>query len=134
MNVLRALFDQPGLHIYPFVEIPLNTQLFHVDVAPVNNESRWQRFIFDEVENILEFASAEKIDEFRIHIQTRRAPDADYELKRILEVSKGDAISGESVYVFSCADGSTVISGFNGLRRSDIASVCRIWREHEIEE
>jgi hypothetical protein len=33
MDVLRALFDQPGLHSYPFVEVPLNDHLFHIDVC-----------------------------------------------------------------------------------------------------
>jgi len=134
VDVLRTLFNQPGFHSYPFVEIPLNTHLFHLDVAPVNEESRWQRFIFDKVENIFEFASLENIHEFRIHVQTRREPSTDYLLKRVVEISKGSAVSGESVYLFLCADGSTEISGFSGIGRSDIVSASRLWMEPRIDE
>lgn len=134
IDVLRTLFDQPGLHSYPFVEIPLNTHLFHLDVAPVSNESRWQRFVFDKIENIFEFAAVEDIHEFRIHVQTRREPGADYQMKRVVEISRGNAVGGESVYVFSCADGSTEISGFSDLRQRDIASVSTLWREPRIAE
>jgi hypothetical protein len=134
MDVLRALFDQPGLHSYPFVEVPLNDHLFHIDVAPVGDQSRWQRFIFDRIENVFEFSAAEKIDEFRIFVQTRRERDADYQLKRVVEISKGHAISGESVHVFSCADGSVEISGFTGLLQRDISSMSRLWQEPRIDE
>jgi hypothetical protein len=55
-------------------------------------------------ENVFEFSAAEKIDEFRIFVQTRRERDADYQLKRVVEISKGHAISGESrARLFSCA-------------------------------
>lgn len=130
MEVLSALSGQPGLRSYPFVEVPLNTHLFHLDVAPVDDESRWQRFIFDTLENVIEFLSTEKIEEFRIYIQTRRHADADYQLKRIVEISEGYAISGESVYVFSCANGSIEIGGVNDLRQSDIVRMLSLWQEH----
>lgn len=134
IEVLRKLFDQPGLHSYAFVEIPLNTQLFHLDVAPVDNESRWQRFIFDKIENIFEFAAVENIHEFHIHVQTRRERGADYQLKRVVEISRGSADSGESVYVFSCADGSTEISGFSDITQRDITSVTRLWQASRIDD
>jgi len=129
MDVLRALFDQPGLHSYPFVEIPLNTNLFHIDVAPVDDESRWQRFIFDKVENVFEFVAIEKISEVRIYIQTRRRTGSDYQLKRIVEISRGYAFSGESVHLFVCANGSVEISSFNEVAESDIYKVSSLWKE-----
>lgn len=132
MDVLCALFDQPGLHSYPFVEIPLNTHLFHLDVAPVDDSSRWQRFIFDKLENVFDFLAAEKIREFQIYIQTRRATSADYQLKRVVEISAGYAISGESVYVFSCANGSTEIGGFSELSKIDIAKTSSLWKEPNV--
>jgi len=134
IEVLRTLFDQPGLHCYPFVEVPLNTQLFHLDVAPVDNESRWQRFIFDKIENIFEFAAFENIHKFRIHIQTRRESSADYQLKRVVEISMARAASGESVYAFSCADGSTEISGYSGLSQRDLERISRLWQEPRVNE
>ncbi|WP_157201886.1 hypothetical protein [Massilia sp. Root335] len=130
MAVLSALSGQPGLRSYPFVELPLNSHLFHLDVAPIDDESRWQRFIFDTFENVIEFLASEKIEEFRIHIQTRRHADADYLLKRIVQISEGYAISGESAYVFSCANGSIEIGGVNDLRQSDIVRMSSLWQEH----
>ena len=134
MDVLRALFDQPGLHSYPFVEVPLNTQLFHVDVPPAEDGSRWQRFIFDTVENLFRFCMDEEIREFRIYVQSRRERGVDYQLKRVVEISKGSTSSGRLVYVFSCADGSVEISGFSGDIQADISSIARVWKEPKIDE
>lgn len=134
MDALRAAFDQPGLHSYPFIEVPLNTHLFHVDVAPVDDESRWQRFIFDAVETVFAFAAVEKIRKFRIYVQSRRTHGANYQLKRVTAVSQGSTFSGESIYVFSCADGSVEISGFSGFVTTDIASLSKIWKEPKINE
>ena len=129
MEVLGALSGQPGLRSYPFVEIPLNTHLFHLDVAPIDDESMWQRFIFDTLDNVIEFLAAEKIRKFRIYVQTRRQVDADYQLKRIVEISEGYAINGESAYIFSCANGSIEIGGFTDLRQSDIVRASSLWTE-----
>lgn len=133
MEVLHELSNQHGLHSYPFVEIPLNTYLYHLDIAPADDESRWQRFIFDMLENVFKFLAAEEIREFHIYIQTRRKSEADYQLKRIIEISKGYAISGESVHVFSCADGSVEISGFSDLDESDIVRMSSLWKEAKID-
>lgn len=129
MEALRALFNQPGLHSYPFVEIPLNTHLFHLDIAPFTDESRWQRFIFDNFENIFDFISIEELKEYRLHIQTRRESDSDYELKRVVEISEGYALTGERAYMFACANGSIEISGFNDLTLVDIVKTSRLWKE-----
>ena len=132
MGVLRTLFDQPGLHIYPFVEVPLNTYLFHLDVAPVGDLSRWQRFVFDNIQTALDFTQAEELQEFRIYAQSPRVPNTDYHLRRVVEISKATAITGEVVYRFSYADGSEAISGFNELIDSDIADISSLWREPNI--
>jgi hypothetical protein len=129
MEVLGALSGQPGLRCYPFVEISLNTHLFHLDVAPIDEESMWQRFIFDALENVIEFLVAEKIRGCRIYVQTRRQIDADYQLKRIVEISEGYAINGESAYVFSCSNGSIEIGGFSDLKQSDIVKISSLWTE-----
>jgi hypothetical protein len=55
-------------------------------------------------------------------------------LKRVVEISRGSAASGESVYVFSCADGSTEISGFSDITQRDIASVSRLWQASRIDD
>lgn len=134
MDVLRALFDQPGLRSYPYVEVPLNTQLYHVDVPPLEDGSRWQRFIFDKAENLFGFCTDEEIREFRIYVQSRRERSVDYRMKRVVEISKGSTFSGRLVYVFSCADGSVEISGLSGDTQTDIASLSTVWRESRIDE
>lgn len=129
---LRTLSEQPGVHSYPFVEIPLNTHLFHVDVAPVDDESRWQRFVFDRVENIFGFAADEKLEEFIIYVQTRRVHEHDYQLKRVVKIARGIASSGEVAYVFSCADGSMEIGSLNELSQGDIVQTSTLWVEPDI--
>lgn len=130
---LPTVSEHPGVHSYTFVEIPLNTHLFHVDVAPVHDESRWQRFVFDGVENIFAFAAYEKIQQFRIHVQTRRKNERDYQLKRVIEIARGVASSGEVAYVFSCADGSIEIGSLNDLVQSDIVQTSALWVEPDID-
>lgn len=132
LDVLREVCNQPGVHSYPFVEIPLNTHLFHLDIAPSDDESWWQRFIFDRVENIFEFVEAENIRDFRIHVQTRREMVQDYQLKRIVEIALGQTISGECVYIFLCADRSTEIGSLNELTRDDITHTSTLWVEPDI--
>jgi hypothetical protein len=129
LDLLRRLSEHPGVHSYPFIEIPLNTHLFHVDVAPIDDESRWQRFIFDRVENIFAFAADEEIEEFRVHLQSRRNNDGDYELKRVVEIAIGTARSGEVAHVFLCADGSMEIGSLNELSRTDIFQTNTLWIE-----
>ncbi|WP_156895541.1 hypothetical protein [Massilia putida] len=129
---LRTVSQHPGVHSYTFVEIPLNTHLFHVDVAPVADQSRWQRFVFDGVENIFAFAAFEKIQEFRIHVQTRRKNKWDYQLKRVIEIARGVASNGEVAYVFSCSDGSIEIGSLNDLSQADIVRTSSLWVEPDI--
>jgi hypothetical protein len=120
------------VHSYPFVEIPLNTHLFHVDVAPADDESRWQRFVFDRLENLFAFSVDEKIQEFRIHVQTRRMHEGDYQLKRVIEIARGVASSGEVAYVFLCSDGSTEVGSLNDLSQADIVRTSTLWVEPDI--
>lgn len=132
IEVLRALSNQPGLQCYPFVEIPLNICLFHLDVAPVDDESRWQRFIFDRVDNVFSFAASENIREFRIHIQTRRKQEKDYQLKRVAKIARGDTRRGEIAYLFLCADGSVEIVSLNDVSQVDIKKTSTLWVEPDI--
>jgi hypothetical protein len=132
--VLRTLFGQPGLHQYPFVELAFNSYLFHVDVAPVDEQSRWQRFVFDRLENIFKFSQIEGISKYKIYIQTRRGSFADYELKRVVEIASGNAVDGESVFIFSCADGSVEISSLNSLAEHEVVLRSKIWRQPHIDE
>lgn len=134
IETLRSLFGQPGLHQYPFVEVVFNSYLFHVDVAPVDEHSQWQRFIFDKMENVFSFVKVERIDEYRIFLQTRRSSSADYEIKRVVEIASSKAIDGESFFVFSFADGSVEIGSLNNLVEHEIVSRYRIWRQPYIDE
>lgn len=128
-EIIYALTHQPELRSYPFVQVPLNVHLFHLDVASAEDESGWQRFIFGGITNVFEFLLDEKIREFLLYIQTRRQSGADYQLKRVVEILEGYAVSGESVYLFSCANGSIELDGFSNLTRDDIVRMSSLWKE-----
>ncbi len=126
MQTLNALFGQKGLHNYPYMEVPLNTYLYHLDIAPADEDSRWQRFIFDNVKNILSFASG-CLGQCRIYVQSKRENGTDYQLKRILAISKGRTHSIETVYVFTCTDSSIIYSEPSEQAQINISNLEKIW-------
>ncbi|MBB3219997.1 hypothetical protein [Pseudoduganella umbonata] len=110
-EILRTLFDCPELRCYPFVEIPLNRELFHVDVATASAAMNWQRYIFDRFDDFLAFVKSEEISNFRIALQTRRDADGNYQIKRITRIFHIEFGAPSEMYIFECSDGSVEPEG-----------------------
>lgn len=127
-DVLGALFDQPGMRVYDFVAIALNTHIFHVDVA-LKDEDRFQRVMFYQAEDVLKFAQAFDIDSFKISLQSKRRDGDDYTIKPISAILKGKTFEGHDVYVFQYSDKTQEASDFFEGSLDQIGEMQYVWRE-----
>lgn len=124
-----ALFGQPTLRRFPFVEIPLNVQLFHLDVAPVDDESRWQRFIFNNIYDVFDFVASENIKDIRIALQSRRADGVGYKIKPVRKIFSGTGESGSVVLFFLCTDGTVELNNFCDEKIENISDKNCLWSD-----
>lgn len=131
MEVLRELFDQPNVNISPFVEVPFNSHIFHVDVAPISMESRWQRFIFDAIENVFRFALSENITAYKISLQSRRMDGRDYEIQPIKRVLTGSRPDGNMVYLFELSNGAIEHNALDEIDKDGLREVSLVWVKPE---
>ncbi|WP_156895584.1 MULTISPECIES: hypothetical protein [Massilia] len=129
IDVLRELFDQPSINIFSFVEIPFNGQIFHVDVAPVSMESRWQRFIFDSIEKVFLFAQSENIKFYKISLQSRRVDERDYKIRSVKRVFVGNSPDGNIVHVFELSDGAMEHNALDEVDKDNLRKVSLVWAE-----
>jgi hypothetical protein len=129
LEVIRQLFHQPGLRRYRFFEVPLNSQIFHLDVPPVESYGPPQRFIFDKIENIFDFCLCENICDFRIHVQTRRDSSGNFQLKRVVKILEGATADDGFARIFVAADGSVEKDDFLEVSGEDIVAPRCVWSE-----
>lgn len=132
IDVLRNLFQQPNVNIFPFFEIPFNGQIFHVDVAPTSMKSRWQRFIFDSIENVFLFAQSENINLFKVSLQSRRVDEHDYKIKTIKRVFAGNRRGGNIFYLFELSDGVMEHNALDEVDKDNLQEVSLVWAEPDI--
>ena len=105
-GLLREITNQPGLRQYVCVEIPINLQIFHLDIRSNSlNETKWSRYIFDDIRNILPTLYTMKNGLARVSLQTRRLDHEDYNIIAIEKIVAGITSSGAENYGFICADG-----------------------------
>lgn len=110
-KVIGFLFDQPGLRRYRCFQVPINLQLFHVDVGTGDAEQLdWSRWIFNDFDEALEFLSREHAIKVRISLQTRRLDCQSYEIVRLREILTVATKDGRTGYIFV---------GINGGRHAD---------------
>lgn len=129
LEVIRQLFHQPGLRRYRFFEVPLNSQIFHLDVSPAESYGQKQRFIFDKLEDIFDFCLCENISDFRIHVQTRRDSNGNFKLKRVVEILEGATTGGGFARIFVADDGSVEKDDFLDVSGEDIVASRCVWSE-----
>jgi len=105
-GLLREITNQPGLRQYVCVEIPINVQIFHLDIRSNSlNEKKWSRYIFDDIRSILPILYAMKNELARVSLQTRRIDHKDYKIIAIKKIVAGITSYGVENYAFICADG-----------------------------
>jgi hypothetical protein len=106
-KVIGALFEQPGLRRYQCFQVPINLQLFHIDVGTGGDEKLdWSRWIFSNFDDVLDFLLNEHVTKVRISLQTRRLDDQSYEIIRIREILTVLTKDDRSGYIFVGVNGS----------------------------
>ena len=126
-DILGALFDQPGMRIYEFVAIALNTHIFHVDVA-LKDEERYQRVMLYQPEDVLKFSQTSDVDLLKISLQSKRRDNEDYTIKPVSAILKGAIPEGREVYVFQCTDDTQEVSDFFDGNLDEILNLEYVWR------
>lgn len=129
-QLLGAIFGDPGLRYYPFVEIPVNLVLFHVDIVLRDNHREnesWSRFIFDELADVLRFIKRDDVVQMRLSLQSRMCENDDYTISSIAEIAEGKNRAGHKRYVCICPSGKNYVDSFMGETESDLSDMRTTW-------
>lgn len=120
----------PGIRHYPFVEIPLNRYIFHVDVVlgeKYQNNLPWSRFIFDDVIDVLQFIKRNDVIEIRLSLQSRRCGDAEYAISLIVEIVEAKDRSGHKTYLYRCSNNICHIDSYSVDSENELSDQRTIW-------
>lgn len=129
-QLLGGLFNQPGLRQYPCVEIPLNVQIFHVDIIfrdTYQDGQSWSRFIFDQMVDVVQIVERDDVIQARVSLQTSRCDDAEYSIRSIIEIVERKNVDGCKTYVFKCANNENYLDSFIEESESDLLEKRTIW-------
>jgi len=127
--VLRDLTNQPGLRQYSCVEIPLNIQLFHLDIRNGSgHKARWSRFIFDDIRRILPLLLGNTPANVRLSVQSRRLDKGGYGILVIQKIICGTIIPGYENYAFICSDGLKYYESTADLSMGEFRSELVVWK------
>lgn len=126
-ELLQGLFGMPGLRQFVFVEIPLNSMIFHADIAPVGTGGYWRRFVFSQFRHVIEFSMQEKVEIASLSIQSRREDNGSYTINRLKEVHEIKATDGRVKNIFICLDGAEVIDEADDFAESELQQRKCIW-------
>jgi len=126
--VLRETMDQPGLRQFTCFEIPLNTQLFHLDIkSRFRNQEKWSRFIFDDIREILPLLKGNKNQSVRLSLQTRRQDNAGYNILRIDKILSGTIVAGWENYAFLCSNKVKYYESVADLSIGEFSNARVVW-------
>jgi hypothetical protein len=126
--VLREIMGLPGLRQFTCVEIPVNTQLFHLDInSRFRNQEKWTRFIFDDIREILPLLKGNKNESVRLSLQTRRQDDAGYSIVRIDKILSGTIVRGWDNYAFLCSNKIKYYESIADLSLGEFSNARVVW-------
>ena len=126
--LLRDKLDQPGLRQYYCIEIPINIQLFHLDIrSSLGLEAQWSRFIFDDMRQVSPLLLGNRPANVRLSVQTRRVDDEGYRMFEVQKVLSGTIISGRENYAFICADNIKYYESTADLSMGEFRNEVVVW-------
>jgi hypothetical protein len=128
-----SLINTAGLRSYGLVEVFLNSRLFHVDFLPKQRTSegrQWSRFIFAEVNELIDFLDQESHERIKISLQLRRADNADREyrivpLDAIYQAHDG---AGQLAYVLVAKTGQRIVDSLLAADESELTGLSCCWQ------
>lgn len=128
-STLGAIFNQPSLRSYRFVEVALNLPLFHLDTVlfeETEGDGAWSRFICSQLTDVLEIIRRDDSSNVRISIQTPRSNDG-YKLFSVAQIIEGRSRLGDSLYLFLGANGESYLHGLRGEGSRDLLERRLVW-------
>jgi hypothetical protein len=128
-STLGAIFNQPSLRSYRFVEVALNLPLFHLDAIlfeEAEGGGAWSRFICSQLTDVLEIIRRDDTSNVRISIQTPRNDDG-YKFFSIAEIIEGRSRLGDMLYIFLGANGERYVHSLRGEGISDMLERRIVW-------
>lgn len=78
-----ALFNRSGIQRYSFFEIPVNSEIFHVNVGTAKSHREEQRYVFSKLETVFELLGDEEPENFQIYVQLFNRELKQYVVTRI---------------------------------------------------
>lgn len=126
--VLRELTNQPGLRQFWCVEVPLNIQLFHVDIlCEFGTEAVWSRFIFDNIRRVIPILRGNRPGCVQLSMQTRRRDYVGYKILPIRKVISGTITSGFENFAFICSNGVRYYESTADLSVGEFSNEHVVW-------
>jgi hypothetical protein len=110
-DILRLLFNQPGLRRHPLVEVVDNPAIFHVDVmfeGEAEELGFWARFIGADLETVLQFISGNDVVRSSISIQSPFSRTEDYNIHKVDKIYECRGPDGATYFQYECAENSSV--------------------------
>lgn len=120
-----AMFGEIGCRRYPFFELVLNTDLFHVDVLPKHEDPAqqlWTRFLVADLKDVLYLLGNDDFEKVRVSLQSRRCDndDGEYAISTISEIIQGADEHGQISVVYKCRNGRSYSSSFSSVKEDDL--------------
>lgn len=126
--LLRELTNQPGLRQFWCVEVPLNIQLFHLDIkSQLRGDPVWSRFIFDNVRRIIPILRGSCPGTARLSVQTRRRDYSGYSILPVNKIVSGTITPGFENFAFICSDGVRYFESTADLSVGEFSGEQVVW-------
>lgn len=129
-ELLRKVFDQPGLRQYACVEVPYNVDLFHINICCLDENTSpdaWSRYIVDNVTAAVSLADSVPDAPATITLQTKLLGDNIYRMYRIREITEVILKTGKFVYICVCENDELYVLASVEVTDAEIATRRSVW-------
>lgn len=129
-DILRLLFNQPGLRRHPLVEVVDNPPIFHLDVMFTGEAEElgfWARFLGADLATVVRFIEENEIAQSRISVQTAISHTNEYRIQRVGKIYECHRPDGITYFQYESVDDVSIIDSSNasGAQTGDMKRV--IW-------
>lgn len=104
-DILRLLFNQPGLRRHPLVEIVDNPPIFHLDVmfeGEAEELGFWARFLGADLATLVRFLEDNEVAKARISVQTPVSHTDEYSIRKIHKIYECCRPDGITYFQYEC--------------------------------
>lgn len=130
-EVLRELFNMPGLRRHQFVEVVANPHLIHVDAIFDDDDKSlelWQRFMATDFGDAVNFLKDNPLLKCRISIQNRHHPEEDYRISTVTKIFGCLDEANLAYYICETAGGEKIYSHPRQSKTGTSDRCVEIWK------